>query len=792
MNVILVNPPIHLPLIFAHYPMFSTLGLLANAAWLEKLGHQVRVVDSFTLCSELEMRAEESGMRQVGVPAERVVAAVGENVAGMGLGAGGDELAICVAVTMFSELNRIQETLVPATVTLLREAFPKAALGLADMHICGMNYFPYDPRRVLASLPSADWIVVGEGEPTIPRLLARLAAGLGVEGLPRVAHRPGGEAIAYDPSPPEIIKNIDSLPPPAFHLINMDNYFSVQADAIRAGLVHEYHVVERQIPLMTSRGCPHRCNFCTNQVLDLPWRAHSVDYLKNVLTDLKDRYEVDRFLFLDDNINVNAGRFRQLVAWMARARLPWDAVNGFRADQLDRDAVRAIKAAGNTKITVSAESGDPDLLRKVINKRLKLGTVIELARICQEEQVPLQVHYIMGVPGETKARINKTLEFATRLFELYGAWPLLQHAIPFPGTALFRECEESGYFTTPPHEVPGESLEIQSIIETPEFNPDDVSRMKRNAQHLHAATQAMVFLDIERRCTARCLACHCLPDPTEGDDGMRRQAAREGFDRGGEAPRFAELSAQLEQARFLGAREVFIGGGEPTLSPLLPRLLASVREMGFSRTTLLTNAHGLVSPAVARRILGGRDEQLVDRLVIDLFAAQAPVHDEIAALEGAHERTLAGVAEAVKSGITDLEARIPVLIRNLSLLVDTVRFARGLGIRSIRLVYPQPDSRAFAREAVARFEDARDAMLRAVLLGRKLQTEISVQGVPLCMLPDLPGVLTPLPPWALQRARPHRVRHPVCRECTEYILCGGFFRPEYDPCYGMLASRGLL
>ena len=777
MNVVLVNPPIRLPHAFAHYPMFSTLGLVSNAAWLRAQGHTVRVVDAFTLTPQLNFHPDGDGFRHIGAEVVDVVAAaraVSDALDG--------PTAFVVSVTMFSEMNRAHENLVPQTAEGLRAAFPDAPVGLADFHVCGMNYFPYDAETVLAAIPAADWILVGEGEPTLPALLDRLAAGEPLAGLPRLAHREG-DGVVFDPTPPTPLKSLDELPPPAFDLLDMENYFSTQADAIRGELVHEYHLVERQLPLMTSRGCPYRCNFCTNQVLGLPWRAHSVDYLSRLVTDLRERYRVDRFLFLDDNINVKKGRFRDLLEWMAAAGVPWDAVNGYRADQLDREAVRLIRGAGNTKVTVSAESGDPELLRQVIHKRLELSSIVKLARICEEERIPLQVHYIVGVPGETKAQINKTLEFSSMLFELHGAWPLLQHAIPFPGTQLYRDCEENGYFIAPPETIPGEVLEVESIIRTPEFEPGEVIRMKHNAQYLHRALQALVYLDVETRCSNRCYACHCKPRGGGGEN--------EGGKDGAAPPTLAELHAQLERARFLGGREVFIGGGEPTLRRDLPEIVAKVREMGFERVALVTNAHGLANRAWARKVLGAAPHPVVDKLVVDLFGPDAATHDAVARREGAFVRTLEGVAEAVKAGVTDLEASVPILRANLPALARTVQFARGLGIRSIHLRYPPPDAPAFAEGQVPAWDEARDAVLQAVAVGRRGKAETTVQGAPLCLLPEYPGVLVPEPPWRLTPGRHHRVKHPVCRTCTEYILCGGFFRPDYEPTYRMMADRGI-
>jgi MoaA/NifB/PqqE/SkfB family radical SAM enzyme len=762
LNVVFVNPPIRLPKAFAHYPMFSTLGMLQNAAWLRAQGHPVRVVDAFTLDASLNVRDDGDGFRHIGAEVD----ALAKAAAKVALELEGP-VTFVVTITMFSDMNRMSENTVARVVRALHVEAPGIPVGLADLYICGMNYFPFDAAKTMRAIPQAAWLLIGEAEPTLPELCRRLAGGLSLEGVPRFAWRAEGESIRYNPEPPPAFERLDELPLPAFDLLDMDNYFSAQADAIRHELVHEYHLVERQLPMMTSRSCPYRCNFCTNQVLGLPWRSHSVEYVRNAVRTLRERYGADRFLVLDDNINVDEQRFRELVVALAGEKVPWDAVNGYRADHLDREMVRAIKAAGNTKITVSAESGDPELLKKVIRKGLKLSAVIQLAQTCEEERIPLQVHYIVGVPGETKTQINQTLEFATMLFDRHGAWPLLQHAIPFPGTQLFRDCEEQGLFVAPPFEVPGSVLEVESIIRTPQFDPGEVIRMKRNAQHLHAAMQRMVYVDVETRCDNDCLACHCL--------AREPDAA---------APGRAEIRKQLERALFLGGRELFLGGGEPTLRPDLHEIVAEARELGLRDIGLVTNGHGLASAERAARLVDAG----VSRVVLDLLGPNAEVHDAIAGKANAFVMTIGGLRRIVEHGLP-WDANIPITRPGLGTLAATVGLARRSKARSIHLQLPAPDSRAARSGEVPRWEEALPSILQALAEGPR--GVVSVQGAPLCLMPDRPGTLTPLPPWELQRSRAFKVKHPHCRECVGYILCGGFFRSELEPQYGVMLAAGV-
>lgn len=753
MRIVLVWPPIRLPRVFAHYPTFSALGLLANAAYLRDRGYEVKVVDALTLPGRLNLRPDGGDFRHVGAEVDEVAGAVEAALAG----AGGPAVVV-VAVTMFSELNRPHETLVPATAAAIRRRLPDVPLGLADFHIGGMNYFPYEPARALAATPAADWIAVGEGETTLPSLFERLARGEHPAGLPRIAARAAGGELAWNPADPGPLPELDGISPPAFDLLDMDRWFAVQADAIRAELVHEYHVVERQLPLMTSRSCPYQCSFCTNQVLALPWRAHSVEWLRRAVTELRDRYRIDRFMFLDDNINVDARRFRELVAWLGEQRIAWDAVNGYRADLLDAEAVRAIKAAGNTKITVSAESGDPEILRDLIGKKLKLSKVVDIARICEAERVPLQVHYILGVPGETKTQMNRTLEFATMLYQQHGAWPLLQHAIPFPGTQLFQDCERHGWFVAPPFDIPGDVLEKESIIRTPEFQPGEVMRMKWNAQRLLAAMRQAAWIEVDGGGAAGCLACPAT------------DAAA--------APTAEEVAAAADRARFLGATELFLGGADPSLRADLPELVRDARARGFTGIALVGHGRGLAGAHGDGLFAAG-----LDRLVLDLHGPDAATHDAVAGAPGAFADAVAAARRAVAAGVA-VELRAAATRRNLARLAETTRFAAALGARKLTVELPAPDTGAAAAGEISPWPEAKAALLRAVAAGPR--GFATLQGVPFCLVREAPAAVTPAPPWVLERTRRLKAKHRGCLECPGRVLCGGFYASEHEAAYRMM------
>src|SRR5262249_34691236 len=89
-----------------------------------------------------------------------------------------------------------------------------------------------------------------------------------------------------------------------------------------------------------------------------------------------------------------------------------------------------------TTVSVSAESGAERVVREVVGKQLDLQAIVRAAESAHAERVPMMIHYIIGLPGETAQEVNATLAFAYDLYARFGAQPAVQFATPLPGTAL--------------------------------------------------------------------------------------------------------------------------------------------------------------------------------------------------------------------------------------------------------------------------------------------------------------------------------------------------------------------
>jgi radical SAM superfamily enzyme YgiQ (UPF0313 family) len=279
-----------------------------------------------------------------------------------------------------------------------------------------------DYANLLARYPVFDFLVVGEGEDTLPELLAKLDAdpAADVSGVPGLAYRArdGGDRVVFT-GERALPRDIDRLPPPARDLVDFDAY------------ILKENLLPHAAEIMTSRGCSHRCVFCSFQ---RKWRPRAPAAIVAEMKDLIARYpQIRSFLLFDDNFSVSRKRVVDLCQALIAAglnRYLWSCL--CRADQVDAEMLRWMRKAGCTKIMFGVESGCPEILA-ALDKRIDLDQVREACRLTSRAGIDTCAFFIIGSPGETPETVERSYRFAKRLACKSTQWGIMQ---VYPGTQL--------------------------------------------------------------------------------------------------------------------------------------------------------------------------------------------------------------------------------------------------------------------------------------------------------------------------------------------------------------------
>jgi anaerobic magnesium-protoporphyrin IX monomethyl ester cyclase len=269
-----------------------------------------------------------------------------------------------------------------------------------------------------------DYLIIGEGEFAFLDLLNSLNQGKRVQGIPGIY----GSGLGY----PGYIKKLDDIPFPSLDLMPLSKL---------------WHSRRRWINMIATRGCVFDCNFCSiHTVMGYPIRRRSVGNVIAEITHWKDQYNIQEIYFEDDNLTANKRWTKELFQRIADLNLGirFYARNGIRADTVDTELLKLMKAVGFHDFMIAPESGSQKTLDEIIGKKMKLKDCEEAIKFANEVGLGVNVFFILGFPGETWRDLEETVRYANYLKQLGAVGFWFSTATPYPGTRLYAECVEKG------------------------------------------------------------------------------------------------------------------------------------------------------------------------------------------------------------------------------------------------------------------------------------------------------------------------------------------------------------
>lgn len=316
-----------------------------------------------------------------------------------------------------------------------------------------------------------DFILRGESEDTLLELLDRLKKGQSLGDIDGLVRRDGDKVL--DNPKRSFIEDLDRLPFPAHDLVRPERYYNV---ALPMG----YSIRSpRTLPVVTSRGCPCRCTFCSSTSLwGNRYRTRSAENVLAELDWLVDRFKVEDIKFQDDNLTVDRKRARELFQGMADRpyRLHWNTPNGIAVWTLDEEMLRLMKKSGCFEITMAVESGNQEVLGNLVRKPLKLEKVREVNDAARRLGIARWTYFIIGFPGETMAQVMDTVNFAREL-KVENSVMFIYN--PLPGSKLFDDCLARGLIAEESFFEAG-NLYFSSIVDSDQWTSAELETIIRN------------------------------------------------------------------------------------------------------------------------------------------------------------------------------------------------------------------------------------------------------------------------------------------------------------------------
>jgi len=198
--------------------------------------------------------------------------------------------------------------------------------------------------------------------------------------------------------------------------------------------------------LLSSRGCPAACTFCSNDVTGRKFRYRSASAVAAEIAFLRDRFAQPAFSFFDDSFAVGRRRVRELCDAIAGIGTPVWWTCTAHPSHLDRDVLADMKRAGCAGIDIGMESADPGMLLR-IGKGVTVERVLDVLRWSRELDIHTVVNLMFGWPDETDAELDATIGFLDHAADLAGGFNARGVVVPYPATLLYERDHERFGFT---------------------------------------------------------------------------------------------------------------------------------------------------------------------------------------------------------------------------------------------------------------------------------------------------------------------------------------------------------
>ena len=384
------------------------VGLLNIATYIKSLGYEVRVIDGRAYPKNLVREWVE---RELANP---------------------ELLMACISLTTIQLKHGLQ------LCDMIKEKRKDMPVVFGGIHPI---MFPY--QTILDDV--VDYVVYGEGEFALRDLLSYVQTGTPkLDEIKGLMYKKQGKPV-MTPIQPGIDPN--ELPDPDYELLEINKY--IEREFItNLGKTRKM----RAMDIMTSRGCPYRCNFCTN-TMDIfkRYRPLATERVLRLIDLCVNKYKVDHIWFTDDLFFVHKKRLQDIANYIIDKgyKITWESnarADQFRDGFLDDELLALLKKSGCFALRMGMESGSNRIL-ELMKKDATVEDIIHAVSQCEKYGIIAIGNFICGFPTETKEEVMQTGRLILKLKDISPNGMFFSPGVlrPYPGTEMYAMCKEYGF-----------------------------------------------------------------------------------------------------------------------------------------------------------------------------------------------------------------------------------------------------------------------------------------------------------------------------------------------------------
>ncbi len=305
------------------------------------------------------------------------------------------------------------------TIEICREALPNSLIIAGGPHPSAV------PVLTIQEIPQLDACVIGEGEIT----MSEIASGLPFSEINGLSYREKEEIKTTTAR--DFIKELDSLPFPERELFPLKKYKTHPP----------YGRKNPYFSMITSRGCPFHCAYCSKDVFRQVFRARSPQKVCDEIEYLISKHNCREIHFYDDDFTMDMKRAEKICDEIVKRKIKINWSCTTRVNLVDENLLKKMKGAGCWLISYGVESGNQQILNS-INKGITINQIISAFKLTRKIGISTLAYLMIGLPHETKKSIQETIDLAKKIKPNFVSWGIL---IVYPGSQFFKSVQDKTY-----------------------------------------------------------------------------------------------------------------------------------------------------------------------------------------------------------------------------------------------------------------------------------------------------------------------------------------------------------